>query len=64
MSSSVNSSVSPAQPDMGKAEDMEEDLKDREAGVEAATQIINTDICTRLQGLQPTKQQDIDTLIR
>ena len=59
----VSSSMNPCNPDTGRAEDMEEEVNERDTSVDAAIQIINTDICTKLQGLEPTKQCELDTLI-
>jgi len=55
--------MNPCNPDTGRAEDMEEEVNERDTSVDAAIQIINTDICTKLQGLEPTKQCELDTLV-
>lgn len=64
VSSSVNPSVNPFSADTGKAEDMEEETKEREANVEAAIELITKDVSTKLCGLEPTQQQQIDALVR
>ncbi|XP_052795928.1 enolase 4-like isoform X3 [Mya arenaria] len=63
LASSVNSSVSPLLSELAKPEELDDEAKDREAGLEAAINIINKEIASRLQGLQPTAQADIDKVI-
>lgn len=59
MSSSSNSSL----PENTKPEDREEEDKAREAGVEAAIALLNGDINTRLQGVDPALQSDVDKIL-
>lgn len=59
VSSSSNSSL----PENTKPEDREEEEKSREAGVEAAIALLNGDINTRLQGVDPALQSDVDKLL-
>lgn len=63
VSSCLNSSTSPSLLEIAKAEELEEETKDRENNVTTAIQLINKDICSKLQGLDPTKQQELDTLV-
>eukprot|EP00105_Crassostrea_gigas_P036773 XP_019920921.1 PREDICTED: enolase 4-like isoform X4 [Crassostrea gigas] len=59
VSSSSNSSL----PENTKPEDREEEDKAREAGVEAAIALLNGDINTRLQGVDPALQSDVDKIL-
>lgn len=59
VSSSSNSSL----PENTKPEDREEEEKSREAGVEAAIALLNGDINTRLQGVDPALQSDVDQIL-
>lgn len=59
VSSSSNSSL----PENTKPEDREEEEKFREAGVEAAIALLNGDINTRLQGVDPALQSDVDQIL-
>lgn len=59
MSSSSNSLL----PENTKPEDREEEEKSREAGVEAAIALLNGDINTRLQGVDPALQSDVDQIL-
>lgn len=59
MSSSSNSSL----PENTKPEDREEEDKAREAGVEGAIALLNGDINTRLQGVDPALQSDVDKIL-
>lgn len=59
VSSSTNSSL----PENTKPEDREEEDKSREAAVEAAIALLNGDINTRLQGVDPGLQSDVDNIL-
>lgn len=59
VSSSSNSSL----PENTKPEDREEEEKSREADVEAAIALLNGDINTRLQGVDPALQSDVDQIL-
>lgn len=59
VSSSSNSSL----PENTKPEDREEEDKAREAAVEAAIALLNGDINTRLQGVDPALQSDVDKIL-
>ncbi|XP_053400726.1 enolase 4-like [Mercenaria mercenaria] len=63
VSSLLNSSTSPALLEVAKPEELEEEAKDRENNVTAAIQLMNTEICTKLQGQDPSKQQELDNLV-
>ncbi|XP_022344151.2 enolase 4-like isoform X4 [Crassostrea virginica] len=59
VSSSTNSSL----PENTKPEDREEEDKSHEAAVEAAIALLNGDINTRLQGVDPGLQSDVDNIL-
>jgi len=61
--SCLSSSANPTISELAKAEELEEEAREREAAIEAAVNIINTDLCARVKGLQPTAQADIDNLV-
>ena len=64
MSSALCSSTNPSLLEIAKAEELEEESKERESNVNAAIQLINTEICTKLQGQDPSKQEQLDDLVR
>lgn len=59
----VSSSSNSLLPENTKPEDREEEEKSREAGVEAAIALLNGDINTRLQGVDPALQSDVDQIL-
>ncbi|KAL4229879.1 Enolase [Mactra antiquata] len=63
LSSTVSSSVSPTVLEIAKPEELEEECKEREQNVNEAIQILNTKICTELQGFDPLNQNEADALV-
>ncbi|XP_060572158.1 enolase 4-like isoform X2 [Ruditapes philippinarum] len=63
VSSTLSSSTTPSLLEIAKAEELEEEMKERENNVAAAIQLINTEVCTKLNGQDPSKQEELDTLV-
>ncbi|XP_052282820.1 enolase 4-like isoform X2 [Dreissena polymorpha] len=63
MSSTVSSSVNPSLPETTKPEEMEEEANEREKNVQAALQIINSELCARLKDREPNNQEELDKIV-
>lgn len=60
----LSSSTTPHLPEIARPEDRDEEDREREENVKAAIRYINSDINSKLRGLDPTKQGEADCIIR
>lgn len=61
---SLSSSTSPHVLEVGRPEDRDEEDREREENIKAAIKYINSDISPKLKGLDPTKQEESDPIVR
>ena len=50
--------------EVGRPEDRDEEDREREENIKAAIKYINAEISGKLKGLDPTKQEESDTVVR